>query len=252
MSHIRLLFVFCIATLLVGCATGPQARKEDPLEPWNRQVYKFNDALDQALLKPVATAYKNVTPQPVRKGVSNFFGNIKDAWSVVNNTLQLKGQNAADSLSRFGINTFLGLGGIFDIASELGIERHTKDFGHTLGYWGVPSGPYIVLPLLGPSTLRDTAALPVDTQGNLITHIPDNDVRNTLIVTGVIDTRARLLGASAMLDDVALDKYSFTRDTYLQYRRNAIYDGNPPETDDYDDGGDMPYEPPQNSEKVEP
>lgn len=253
MSHLRLLFVFCIATLLVGCATGPQARKEDPLEPWNRQVYKFNDALDQALLKPVATAYKNVTPQPVRKGVSNFFGNIKDAWSVVNNTLQLKGQNAADSLSRFGINTFLGLGGIFDIASELGIERHTKDFGHTLGYWGVPSGPYIVLPLLGPSTLRDTAALPVDTQGNLITHIPDNDVRNTLIVTGVIDTRAKLLGASAMLDDVALDKYSFTRDTYLQYRRNAIYDGNPPETDDYDDdGGNMPYEPPQNSEKVEP
>ncbi len=252
MSHLRLLFVFCIATLLVGCATGPQARKEDPLEPWNRQVYKFNDALDQALLKPVATAYKNVTPQPVRKGVSNFFGNIKDAWSVVNNTLQLKGQNAADSLSRFGINTFLGLGGIFDIASELGIERHTKDFGHTLGYWGVPSGPYIVLPLLGPSTLRDTAALPVDTQGNLITHIPDNDVRNTLIVTGVIDTRAKLLGASAMLEEVALDKYTFTRDTYLQYRRNAIYDGNPPETDDYDDGGNMPYEPPQNSEKVEP
>lgn len=248
---LRLIFSFFVFALLAGCASGPQARKDDPLEPWNRQVFKFNDALDQAILKPVATTYKKVTPQPIRQGVGNFFGNIKDAWSVVNNTLQFKGQNAADSLSRFGINTFLGLGGIFDVASELGIERHTKDFGHTLGYWGVPSGTYLVLPLLGPSTVRDTAALPVDGAGNLIAYIPDNSTRNTIIVTGVVDARAKLLAASAMLEDVALDKYSFTRDTYLQYRRNAIYDGNPPEIDD-NNGGDMYQEPPLNSEKTEP
>ena len=227
--------------LVSGCASGTHARKDDPLEPFNRQVYKFNDAVDQAVLKPVATTYQNVMPKPIRNGVKNFFSNLKDGWSVVNNALQLKGQNAADSLGRFGINTFLGLGGVLDIASELGIERHTKDFGHTLGYWGVPAGPYVVLPLMGPSTVRDTAALPVDGAGNWVSYIPEESVRNTLLVVRVVDTRAKLLGASAMLDEVALDKYAFTRDTYLQYRRSAIYDGNPPELDD-SEGSDLMQE----------
>jgi phospholipid-binding lipoprotein MlaA len=222
------------AALLVGCASGPQARKEDPLEPWNRQVFRFNDAVDRAVLKPVATTYQTVTPRPIRNGVRNFFSNLKDGWSVVNNALQLKGQNAADSLSRFGINTFLGLGGVFDIASELGIERHTKDFGHTLGYWGVPAGPYLVLPLLGPSTLRDTAALPIDSTGNLVNQLPEESARNALLVVRVVDTRANLLRARAMLEEVALDEYAFARDSYLQYRRNAIYDGNPPDQDSGD------------------
>jgi phospholipid-binding lipoprotein MlaA len=226
------LFLISALALLAGCASGPQAIKEDPLEPWNRQVFAFNDAVDRAVLKPVAITYQKITPKPVRNGVRNFFGNLKDGWSVVNNALQFKGQNAADSLSRFGINTFLGLGGVFDIATELGIERHSKDFGHTLGYWGVPAGPYLVLPLLGPSTLRDTAALPVDNAGNLTSQLTEESVRNNLLVLRVVSLRANLLGASAMLDEVALDKYSFARDSYLQYRRNAIYDGNPPDLDE--------------------
>lgn len=227
--------VLCsVVVLLMGCASGPQARKEDPLEPWNRQVFRFNDAVDRAVLKPVATTYQKVTPRPIRSGVRNFFANLKDGWSVINNALQLKGQNAVDSLSRFGINTFLGLGGVLDIASELGIERHTKDFGHTLGYWGVPSGPYLVLPLMGPSTLRDTAALPVDSSGNLANQLPEESARNALLVVRVVDTRANLLRASDMLEQVALDEYAFARDSYLQFRRNAIYDGNPPESENKD------------------
>ena len=253
MMSLRLHITLCLAALLAlsGCASSPQARKDDPLEPFNRQVYKFNDAVDEAVLKPVATTYKNVMPKPVRNGVKNFFANLKDGWSVVNNGLQLKGQNAADSLSRFGINTFLGLGGVLDVASELGIERHTKDFGHTLGYWGVPSGPYLVLPLLGPSTVRETAALPVDALGNPVNDIAEVATRNTLLAVRVVDVRANLLSASTMLEEVALDKYSFTRDTYLQYRRNAIYDGNPPDADD-SGGGDMPNDNPVDSEKTVP
>jgi len=218
-----------VLLVLQGCATGPNANPKDPLEPFNRGVYKFNDAVDTAVLKPVATVYQDVVPNLVRKGVNNFFANIQDAWSFVNNTLQLKGQDAADSLSRFGINTFIGLGGIFDIASDLQIQKHTRDFGHTLGYWGVGPGPYIVLPLLGSSTLRDTVALPVDFNGDLVSGISDVPTRNTLTVTRVIDTRTSLLKASSMLEEAALDKYAFTREAYLQRRRSVIYDGNPPD-----------------------
>jgi phospholipid-binding lipoprotein MlaA len=147
----------------------------------------------------------------------------------VNNTLQFKGQAAADSLARFGANTVFGLGGVLDVASEMRIEKHTKDFGHTLGYWGVGPGPYLVLPLLGSSTLRDTAALPVDMQGNLVGHIGHVPTRNSLTALRVIDTRSELLKASAMLEQAALDKYTFTRDAHLQRRRSTIFDGNPPD-----------------------
>ena len=214
---------------LAGCASGPNANPHDPLEPFNRGVYKFNDVVDSAVLKPVATAYQDVVPSLVRRGVNNFFANLQDAWSIVNNGLQLKGNAMGDSMARFGVNSFLGIGGIFDIATDLQIEKHTKDFGQTLGYWGVAPGPYLVLPLLGSSTLRDTAALPVDWQGDLagtIQHVP---TRNAVMVIKVVDGRANLLKASAMLDQIALDKYTFTRDAYLQRRRSTIYDGNPPE-----------------------
>ncbi|NDP40122.1 MAG: VacJ family lipoprotein [Rhodoferax sp.] len=220
-----------ISFLLSGCATGPHANPRDPLEPLNRTVYRFNDAVDSALLKPVATAYHEVVPTPVRHGISNFFDNLQDAWSFANNALQLKGRAATDSLSRFGVNTFLGLGGILDVASEMHIEKHTKDFGHTLGFWGVAAGPYLVLPLLGPSSLRDTAALTVDQQGDIaanITHVP---TRNSVMVVRMIDAREGLLKATGMLEQVALDKYAFTRDFYLQHRRNTIFDGNPPDDD---------------------
>lgn len=229
-----------VLALLSGCATGPNANPRDPLEPFNRGVYQLNDAVDRAVLKPVATAYQDVVPSLIRRGVNNFFANLQDAWSFVNNALQFKGEAAADSAVRFGVNTFIGLGGVLDVATEMNIEKHTKDFGHTLGYWGVAPGPYLVLPLLGSSTLRDTVALPVDFQGDLVGSIEHVPTRNTLIALRLVDDRANLLKASAMLDEVALDKYTFVRDAYLQRRRSAIYDGNPP---DDDTGGIFPAQP---------
>jgi len=226
--------VLLVLLLLSGCATGPNANPRDPLEPFNRGVYRFNDALDKAVLKPVATAYRDVLPGPVRRGVGNFFGNLEDAWSFVNNALQLKGQAAAESLVRFGVNTFLGLGGILDVASEMNIDKHTKDFGHTLGYWGVAPGPYLVLPLLGPSTLRDTVALPVDMMGDIVSNIEHVPTRNTAKAVRVVDNRAGLLRVTGLLEEAALDKYSFTRDAFLQSRRSSIFDGNPPEEESLD------------------
>lgn len=224
-------------SLLGGCATGPGAHPGDPMEPFNRGVYRFNDALDTAIIKPVATTYQDITPTPVRRGVGNFFGNLQDAWSFVNNTLQFKGEAAADSFFRFTVNTFLGLGGVLDVASEMRIERHTKDFGHTLGYWGVGPGPYVVLPFFGPSTVRDTLARVVDVKGDLSTLISDVPTRNSATVVRLVDKRANLLKASSMLEEAALDKYTFTRAAYLQQRRNAIFDGNPP---DEEVVGDVP------------
>ena len=225
----RIIAVMGFFVALAGCATGPNADPRDPIEPFNRGVYRFNDALDTAVLKPVATAYRDVTPELIRRGVGNFFANLEDIWSFVNNALQFKGQAAGDSLARFGINTFIGMGGVFDVASDLSIEKHARDFGHTLGYWGVAPGPYLVLPLLGPSSLRDTVALPVDMAGDLVSQVLHIPTRNSAKVIRIIDNRSELLRAGDMLDEIALDKYSFIRDAYLQRRRNAIYDGNPPE-----------------------
>jgi len=219
---------------LAGCASGPNANPRDPLEPFNRGVYKFNDAVDRAVLKPVATAYRDATPVRVRQGVGNFFGNLEDIWSFVNNALQFKGQPAIDSLRRFGVNTFMGWFGIFDVATEMDIEKHTKDFGHTLGYWGVATGPYLVLPLLGPSTVRDTVALPVDWKGDIVSSIEHIPTRNTATVLRAVDNRSDLLKASTMLEEAALDKYTFTRDAYLQRRRSVIFEGNPPDEDGVD------------------
>lgn len=215
--------------LLWGCASGPNANPRDPLEPFNRGVYRFNEKVDAVVLKPVASAYREVTPVRVRQGVGNFFGNLGDLWSFVNNALQLKGHAAMDSLKRVGVNTFLGWGGIFDIATEMDIEKHTKDFGHTLGYWGIAPGPYLVLPLLGPSTLRDTVALPVDLKGDLVANVPHVPTRNTATALRAVDERSDLLKAGTMLEEAALDPYTFTRDAFLQRRRSVIFDGNPPD-----------------------
>ena len=225
----RIIAVMGFFVALAGCATGPNADPRDPIEPFNRGVYRFNDALDTAVLKPVATAYRDVTPELIRRGVGNFFANLEDIWSFVNNALQFKGQAAGDSLARFGINTFIGMGGIFDVASDLSIEKHARDFGQTLGYWGVAPGPYLVLPLLGPSSVRDAVALPVDMAGDLVSQASHVPTRNSAKVIRIIDNRSELLRASDMLDQIALDKYVFVRDAYLQRRRNAAYDGNPPE-----------------------
>lgn len=225
----KILALLACTLALGGCASGPQADPRDPLEPYNRAMYKFNDSLDRAVIKPVATAYKDALPYLVRKGVSNFFNNLQDVWSFINCGLQLKGEEAGDNFFRFGVNTLMGLGGLLDVASEMGIERHKEDFGQTLGHWGVGAGPYIVLPLLGPSTLRDSVALSFDAKGNAISRVQDVPTRNSLTVTRLIDQRAGLLQASGIMDQVALDPYLFTREAYLQHRRSAVYDGNPPD-----------------------
>ncbi|MDB5928793.1 MAG: VacJ family lipoprotein [Polaromonas sp.] len=211
--------------ILQGCATGPNANPADPLEPFNRGVFSFNEGLDRTVLKPVATAYQNVTPAPVRTGVTNFFENISDVWSTVNNALQAKPAYAMDSFFRVAVNTVLGLGGILDFASEMKIPKHTEDFGQTLGTWGLKSGPYVVLPVFGSSSVRDSAGLVVDWQGNLVSYAENVPVRNSLTGLRVVDTRANLLNAGNILDQAALDKYAFTRDAYLQ-RRQSLIGGN--------------------------
>jgi len=205
-----------------GCAAAPGRNPSDPFESLNRSVFSFNDSLDRAVIKPVATVYRDVTPSPIRTGVTNFFGNLKDVWSVVNNALQGKGEYAGDSLGRVMVNTVFGLGGLLDMAGEAKIPRHTEDFGQTLGAWGVPAGPYLVLPLLGSSTVRDTAALIVDTQGDAVSSTGNVSARNTLQVTRAVNVRAKLLNAGDLLDEAALDTYTFAREVHLQRRRSLI------------------------------
>jgi phospholipid-binding lipoprotein MlaA len=214
---------------LVGCAAPSGSDPRDPFESYNRSVTRFNDNLDEAVLKPVAQTYVQVTPSPVRTGVKNFFGNLGDVWSTLNNAMQLKPKETVESLARVLVNTVVGIYGLFDVATELNLTRHAEDFGQTLGYWGVPSGPYLVLPVLGPSTLRDTASLSIDTQGNLVRQIDHVPTRNTLWLTGAVDKRSRFLDASDQVDALALDKYIFLRDVFLQKRLSDVWDGNPPE-----------------------
>ena len=229
MTHPRFIFRPALAAtaalvLLAGCATGPDANPKDPLEPFNRGVYRFNDAVDTAVLKPVATAYVDITPSPVRTGVNNFFGNLGDLWSAVNAGLQLRPRETADNLMRFGVNTVLGFGGLLDIASEAGIERTRIDFGQTLGRWGVPSGAYLVLPFFGPSTVRDTGGLVVDWEGDPVGHVDHVPSRNSLYALRAVDTRAGLLRAGQIFDGAALDPYSLMRDFYLGRRQRQIDD----------------------------
>lgn len=186
----------------------------------------FNEDVDTALAKPIATAYKEVAPQFLRTGVSNFFSNLTYPWTVINSVLQLKGQAAVESAMRFSVNTTFGLGGLLDIATEMNIEQHRADFGQTLGYWGVQPGPYLVLPLFGPSTLRDTFASTLIARGDPVWQLNEVATRNSLYTLRMVDQRANLLRTTAVLDEIALDKYSFTRDVFLQVRRNEVFDGN--------------------------
>ncbi len=215
----------------------------DPLESFNRKVFGFNEALDSNIIQPVARAYRDTLPQPVRTGVSNFFGNLRDLWSAVNSVLQAKPGPAVENTGRFLINTTVGIYGLFDVATHLGIERHSEDFGQTLGRWGVPTGPYVVLPLFGPSTVRDGVGLIPDSRGNLLNQVDDVSDRNVLWTTNLVDRRAQLLPLTDQADRVALDKYTFTRDAYLQKRLNDVYDGDPPEAQepvDPNNGADAP------------
>ena len=214
--------LLALAVSLTGCASMSE---KDPYEKYNRTVFKFNDAVDRNALKPAATAYKKVLPSFVQTGVNNFFFNLADVWSSANNLMQGKGERGLSDITRFIINSTFGLGGVIDLASDAGLQRHSEDFGQTLGYWGVPSGPYVMLPLLGPSTLRDTAGLPVDIAADPWGYGISPRARNIGTVVRVIDQRAVLLDASNILEGAALDRYEFIRDGYLQQRKSKVFDG---------------------------
>jgi phospholipid-binding lipoprotein MlaA len=216
-----------VLALSAGAVSAQSAN--DPFEKANRAIFGFNEALDGAVLKPVAKGYQAAVPELVRTGVSNFFGNFGDGWSAINNLLQGKGEAAGTMVMRVAANTLFGIGGIFDVASDLGMERSTEDFGQTLGRWGMPAGPYVVWPLLGPSTARDSLARPLDLAWSPSLAINDTGVKWSLSALNLIDTRANLLGASDVVDGLAFDKYTFIRDAYVARRRNLVYDGNPPD-----------------------
>ena len=213
-----------------GEAAARPVSKNDPFEGFNRKVFGFNESLDAAVLKPVAQAYHDVVPEYFRTLVTNVIGNVADAWSAVNHLLQGKVESGLQMGFRFFLNSTLGFAGLLDIGTEIGLEKQPEDFGQTLGKWGVGPGPYVVLPVLGPSTVRDTAALPLDLQAAPASVI-DSNTATVIGVTGlqVVNARSNLLGASRILDDIALDKYSFLRDAYLTRRQSQVYDGNPPE-----------------------
>ncbi len=215
----------------------------DPWEGWNRKVYAFNDAIDTAILKPVAQTYEKVVPSLVRTGVSNLLGNVRDVWSAANQLLQGKVQYGFEMGMRVVANTFFGLGGLLDPATEMGLIKRPEDFGQTLGRWGLGAGPYLVLPMVGPSTLRDTAGFLLDRTVSPSSLPPTAGGQYSVLAVELVDTRTKLLPAGKLLDQVALDKYSFLRDAYLAQRRDAVYDGAPPQEAFDEDPGDGPAKP---------
>jgi phospholipid-binding lipoprotein MlaA len=229
-----------VLSLLGGCSTvappqlplGSLLAPTDPFEAYNRKITEFNDGADRIALKPVASAYQNSVPYVIRTGVSNFFNNYWDIWYAGNALLQGEPAKAADNILRFNINMTLGFFGVLDLAGEFGVERSKKDLGQTLARWGVKSGPYLVLPLFGPTTLRDALVRPAELKGEQIRNFKDVATRNNLYVLRAVEARANLLRVGEVLDGAALDKYTFTRDAYLQLRNNEIWDGNPPEEPD--------------------
>lgn len=218
------------SVLLTGCATTQQP---DPLEKLNRATFAFNETVDEYVIAPPARVYRDAVPAPVRQSVTNFFNNLRDVWSAVNHVLQGRPTDGIQDVMRFSVNTVFGIGGLFDVASEMRLDARYTDFGQTLGRWGFGPGAYIVLPILGPSSVRDTAALPLDLRSEIEFHVDDVAARNSLTALRVLSVRSNLLDGTRLLEGIALDKYLFVRDAYLQRRRNQIYDGNPPpEPDD--------------------
>jgi phospholipid-binding lipoprotein MlaA len=231
--------VLSVILSLTGCATS--ANPKDPLENFNRAVFNFNDNVDQAVLKPTATAYKSVVPSIIQTAIGNFFGNIGDVWTAVNNLLQGNIEDGFTDVMRVAVNSTLGIGGLIDLGSEYGMAKHKQDFGATLGTWGIQSGPYVVLPFLGSTTVRDAAALPLDFKGDLWELKYPVRWRNTGSAIRVVDQRAAVLNASNLIEDAALDRYEFIRDGYLQRRANKINRGRAqPAVIDKDDAGPTP------------
>jgi len=215
--------------VLAGCAsTGEERDPRDPFEGFNRGVTKFNDTFDEYLARPVARGYVKVLHQEIRSRIANFFSNLADPFIGVNNFLQGKFENGVNDLARFAFNSTIGLLGIHDVASEMGLEKHNEDFGQTFGRWGAGPGPYLVLPVLSSSTVRDTIGLGLDWTFDPLSDVRPINLRNSLVVLRGVNLRADLLEASRILEEAALDKYVFQRDAYLQRRRSLIYDGSPP------------------------
>ncbi len=218
-----------------GCAhRPPHEEASDPLEPVNRVIYKFNEKADDWVLKPVAEGYQKVLPSPVRTGVNNFFSNLGEPIIIVNGVLQFKFHQAASDTARFIFNTTFGLVGLIDVATPMGHPKHYEDFGQTLGTWGLGEGWYLVLPLLGPSNVRDGVGLWVDNHMDIVTQEIEKPERYYAMALRIIDTRAQLLAATKVLDTAALDPYLYTREAYRQHRWNVLHDGNPP-LPDFDD-----------------
>ena len=230
----RLFWVAAVA-LFAGCASTAERDPRDPWEPFNRSVYTFNDKLDQYVAKPVATGYRKVIPGEIRDRVRNFFGNIGDVFIGVNNFLQGKFEDGVSDWARVAFNTTIGLFGIHDIATDMGYEKHDEDFGQTFGRWGMGSGPYLILPVLGSSTVRDGIGKGIDFYTDPINETKPFEARWGLVALRLTQTRADLLDASRILEEAALDKYVFQRDAYLQRRRSLIYDGSPPREKEPDD-----------------
>lgn len=232
----KLLLISAIILMVTGCATT----NKDPLEGVNRGIYKFNDVADRAVIKPVATAYKTVTPSPIRKGISNFFSNLGSITTVLNDLLQFKFEHAFVDAGRFVINSTFGLAGFIDVASMDGIEKRNEDFGQTLGHWGVGNGAYLVLPFIGPSTVRDTTGFVFDTVTTdpiTYTHnIGEIRLHNQLRTAQIIDKRTQLLESKDLVDNASLDPYAFLRDAYLQRRASVVQDGKVPANLNQDDG----------------
>ncbi|HNU09931.1 MAG TPA: VacJ family lipoprotein [Rubrivivax sp.] len=250
-SALRATLAATALALAAGCASVPGAPADsavpmtgsvpvnpvDPWERWNRKVFAFNEAIDEAVVEPVARAWRDHVPQMLRTGVSNFFGNIADIWSTANHFLQGKVGSGMEMGMRVLTNTLFGLGGILDPATEMRMPRRSEDFGQTLGVWGLPAGPYVVLPLLGPSSVRDAVGVPLDRYAEAPSVYLDLNVYASSALQ-LVSVRAELLATTRLVGEVALDKYSFVRDAYLARRRDLVFDGAPPlETfqDDFED-----------------
>ena len=236
MSIRKVILLLGVLGLSSACTSMRAPSESDPLEGFNRSVDGFNQVVDKAVVKPLAQGYDKVTPPEIKTVIGNFFSNLDDISVAVNNLLQGKPKAAGSDITRFALNTTIGIVGLADVATELGFQKNDEDFGQTLGVWGVGSGPYLVLPLLGPSTLRDAPARLVDAPLDPLYHYDDVRVRNSLLVVNVVNTRARLLPATDLVERVALDQYAFVRDAYLKRRASLVRDGAPdPNEQSYED-----------------
>jgi phospholipid-binding lipoprotein MlaA len=237
---LKTLYAFVLALLLPGCASLGGSNPADPWEGLNRRTFALNDTVDRAVLKPVATFYVRAVPSFARTGVRNFFANLADVGTGLNNLLQGKLRNGASDLGRFGINTVVGIAGLWDVATPVGLQKHNEDFGQTLGWWGMPPGPFVVLPLLGPSTARDAPAKLVDPGYFYGSALGNGAASWGYSAAGAVNGRANLLPAEKLLDQAALDRYALVRDVWLQRRENQVHDGAVPREKASDSGNAVP------------